>query len=113
MAISGVGGLIYTNQNMHIAAAKQLDHQSRVDFQNIVASSIANDKAKEVQETRALEEEKALNTEREHNRDTSDETTGEKDAEKQAVLKAGKKIKDNNSPDSQDDTIPHILDIRV
>lgn len=109
--ITGVGGMIYANQNMHIAASKQLDHQGRVDFQNLVAASLANDKTREIQETRAVEEDKALNPEREHNRDTTDEQTGEKEEEEKAVLAAGEKNRDKL--DDDDDGMPHLLDIRA
>jgi len=110
--ITGVGGMIYANQNMHVAASKQLDHQGRVDFQNLVAASLANDKTREIQETRAVEEDKALDPEREHNRDTTDEHTGEKEEEEKAVLAASEKNKKQNTPE-EDDGLPHLLDIRA
>ncbi|HIO90897.1 MAG TPA: hypothetical protein EYG69_03910 [Campylobacterales bacterium] len=111
--ISAVDGMIYANQNMHVAASKQLDHQGRIDFQNIVAASLANDKTREIQETRAVEEDKALDPEREHNKDATDEQTGEKEEEERAVLAAGEKNRDKNKPDEDDDGLPHLLDIRA
>jgi len=114
MPISPIGGMIYANQNMHVAAAKQLDHQGRIDFQNLVAASLTNDKIREVQETRALEEDQALDSEKEHNKNKSDENSGEKSTEEKDVLQANKKNKALAGENKEiDDGIPHILDIRV
>ena len=96
MALSAIGGMIYANQNMHLAATKQTDHQG-TDFQNITAASLANDKIKDIQETRALEEDKTLSPDRKHYHENTD---------KRAVKK-----RDENK--SQNDELPHLLDIRA
>jgi hypothetical protein len=110
MPISQIGSVIYANQNMQIAATKQLDFQARVDFQNLVAGALANDKEKAIEETRELEEDAAINPDREHNRQQGEETTGEKEQEEKAVINVAKK---NRSSNDEDDGLPHILDIRV
>ena len=96
MALSAIGGMIYANQNMHLAATKQVDHQG-MNLQNITAASLSNDKIKEIQETRPLEEDKTLNPDRRHYRENPDKITGEK--------------RDENK--LQNGELPHLLDIRV
>jgi len=107
--ISPIESMIYANQNMQIAATKQLDFQARVDFQNLVAASLANEKEKAIEETRDIEEDAAINPDREHQREQGEETTGEKETEEKAVVNMAKKAKKND----EDDGIPHLLDIRV
>jgi len=106
--ISPVEGIIYANQNMQIAATKQLDFQARVDFQNLVAASLVNEKEKAVEETRELEEESAINPDQEHQKEQGEELTGEKEKEKE-LMNLAKKDTDEN----KDDGLPHLLDIRV
>ena len=110
MPISPIGSIIYANQNMQIAATKQLDFQARVDFQNLVAGALANEKEAVIEEARELEEDAAINPDREHNRQQGEETTGEKEQEEKAVINLAKK---NSSKKDEDDGLPHILDIRV
>ncbi len=105
MAITQLHGILFANQNMQIAASKQIDLQGRVDFQNIAAAAAANDKQKQIEETRATEEGKGINPDREHNRERSDEETGEKETQT--------KRKYNKKPEEEDHHGSHILDIKV
>jgi len=94
---------------MQVAATKQQDFQSRVDFQNLVAGAVANEKEKAIEETRELEEDGAINPHKEHQKEQGEETTGEKEQEEKAVINMAKKAK----KDDEDDGLPHILDIIV
>jgi len=107
--ISPIEGITYVNQNMQVAATKQLDFQARVDFQNLVAASLANEKGNVIEELNDVEEEAAINPDREHQREQGEETSGEKETEEKAVVNMAKKAKKNE----EDDGLPHILDIRV
>ncbi len=109
MPISPIGSIIYANQNMQIAATKQLDFQARVDFQNLVAGALANEKEREIEEPRDVEEDGAINPDKEHNRQEYEETSGEKEEEEKAVINQAKKAKKND----EDDGLPHLLDIRI
>ena len=106
MAITQLHGILFANQNMHIAASKQIDLQGRIDFQNIVAAAAANDKTSEIAETRPTEEGKGIDSDREHNKERAEEEAGEKAEE--TKIKFDKK-------DNTDDDVPttHLLDIKV
>ncbi len=109
MAISGIENMIFVNQNMQIAASKQLDFQGRVDFQNLVAAASTNNKEKEIEDLVDLNEDVMIKEDLEHYRQNSDESSGEKEQEEKAVINMAKK----NKNDEDDNTLPHILDIRV
>ena len=106
MAITQLDSILYTNQNMHVAASKQIDLQGRIDFQNIVAAAAANDKTREIAETRPTEEGKGIDSDREHNKERSEEEAGEKAEETR--MKFNKK--DKNEDDIQ---TTHLLDIKA
>ena len=109
MPISPVGSIIYANQNMQVAATKQLDFQARVDFQNLVAGAMANEKEKAIEETRELEEDAAITPDREHQKQQGEQTAGGKEQERKAVAELAKKAK----KDDEDASLPRILDIKV
>ncbi len=111
MAISPIENIIFVNQNMQVAATKQLDFQSRVDFQNLVAGAIANDKEKEVEDIADLNEDVMIKEDLEHHKQNSDTSSGEKEEEEKAVINMAKKNKSNDI--DEDDGLPHLLDIRV
>ncbi len=105
MAITQLHGILFVNQNMQIAASKQIDLQGRVDFQNLVAAAAANDKQRLIDETRAAEESKGIDAEREHNRERAEEEAGEKEEET--------KVKSKDLEEEQETRIPRILDIKA
>ncbi|HIP59024.1 MAG TPA: hypothetical protein EYH01_01185 [Campylobacterales bacterium] len=105
MAITQLHSILYTNQNMHIAASKQIDLQGRIDFQNIAAAAAANDKTREIAETRPTEEGKGIDPDREHNKERAEEEAGEKAEET--------KIKFKKKRPEDDMSTTHLLDIKA
>jgi len=108
MAISPVGAMIYTNQNMNAAAVKQTDFQNRLDMQNVAAMASSNDKGKEVREIRPTEETYKIDPEKEHQKQKNEEETGAKEEE------TTKDTKHKHLKQSDDDDTPtSLLDITV
>ncbi len=105
MAITQLHGILFANQNMQIAASKQIDLQGRVDFQNVAAAAAANEKQREIDETRPTEEGKGIDSDREHNKERSDEEMGEKKEET--------KIKFEDKKKEEHQSTSHILDIKA
>jgi hypothetical protein len=105
MAITQLHGILFANQNMQVAASKQIDLQGRVDFQNIAAAAAANEKSREIEETRPTEEGKNINPDREHNKERADEEAGAK--EEETKIKFEKIDKDEDIPTT------HLLDIKA
>ncbi len=105
MAITQLHGILFVNQNMQIAASKQIDLQGRLEFQNLVAAAAANDKQRLIDETRATEESKGLNTQREHNRKRAEDETNQRDNPH--------KTKQEDQKEKLDEDIPRILDIKA
>ena len=109
MALNPLGNIIYINQNMQVAAAKQLDFQGRVEFQNLVAAAAANNKEEEIEDIMDINEDIMIKEDLEHYRENSDQTTGEKETEEKAIEKNAKKNKKSNQIGEE----PHLLDIIV
>ncbi|NPA74100.1 MAG: hypothetical protein GXO12_05250 [Epsilonproteobacteria bacterium] len=105
MALTPVEGAIYVNQNMQIAASKQIDLKNRIDLQNSASAQIVNDKEKEVEEVRPAEEAYKIDPEKDHERDKSDQSTGEKEEES--------KLKKQMQEKEEQKDKPHLLDIKV
>lgn len=103
MAITQLHGILFANQNMQIAASKQIDLQGRVEFQNLVAAAATNDKQRLIDETRAAEESKGLEPEREHNRKRAEDETSQRD----------EPHKKQQPKEKQEEDIPRILDIKA
>ena len=92
MAIGPVGNAIFVNQQTAAASNVQNAHNNRVEFQNMVAQTLANEKEKEVIEVRPTEENQQVDPDREHQRQEADEETKrseprEKDEEKEEKAK--------------------------
>ncbi len=102
MSITPISGIIYTNQNMQIPAAKQIEYQNKLDLQNVMAAEVLNEKEREVEEVRPTEESYKIDPENEHEKDKHDEQSGEK--EEETELLKGKKGKKNSN---------YLLDIKV
>ena len=109
MAINPLENIIYVNQNMQVAASKQLDFQGRVEFQNLVAAATTNNKEKEIEDLADINEDVMIKEDLEHYRQNSDQSSGEKEAEEKAVAKNAKKNKKENKSDGEH----HLLDIIV
>ncbi len=103
MAVGPIGNAIFVNQQTAAVSSVQNAHNNRVDFQNMVAQTLANEKEKEVSEVRPTEENQQVDPDREHQRQDADENT-----------KRGEK-KDSNEEDDESQTPEpiHKLDIKV
>ena len=75
MAIGPIGSAIFTNQMTASVSSVQNAHNSRVDFQNMVAEAAANEKDEKVLEVRPTEENQEVDPDREHQRDEADRET--------------------------------------
>jgi hypothetical protein len=104
MAVGPIGNAIFVNQQTAAVSSVQNAHNNRVDFQNMVAQTLANEKEKEVSEVRPTEENQQVDPDREHQRQDADENT-----------KRGEK-KDSNEEEDDESQTPepiHKLDIKV
>ena len=77
MALGPVGNVIFVNQQTPAVASIKADQLARLDFQNMAAQHIVNEKEKEVQEIRPTEENQKIDPDREHQRQEADEETKE------------------------------------
>jgi len=109
MAISPLGAVIYTNQNVTAAATKQTAVQNRAEMQNVMASAIANEKEAVVKEVRPAEETYKIDPEKEHQKQKNEEESGAKEEE------TTRDTKHKHLKDSEDDDTPPTtrLDITV
>jgi hypothetical protein len=110
MAIGPIGGMIYSNQNMHLQAQKQTSFQNRVDMQNLVANASANEQSKEVREVRPAESVYKIDPEKEHEREKNEEETGEKQEE---MTRESRKKKEPKEEEEEPPPSTHHLDIKV
>ncbi|MBE0495333.1 MAG: hypothetical protein IBX45_02865 [Campylobacterales bacterium] len=105
MAVSPIGGMVYANQSLPMAAAKQMDFHTRLEAQNLAAGVAANEKDKEVQAVRPTEETHKIDPEREHQQKKDDQ---EAQTESQALQKNDKEENDDPLPPP-----PRLLDITI
>ena len=108
MAIGPLGSVIHTNQNMVAAASKQNDFQNRQELQNVAATTVANEKDKEIKEVRPPEETYKIDPEKEHEKQKKEEESGAKEEETTKDTKH-KHLKESED----DDTSQSKLDITV
>ncbi len=87
MSVGAVGNTILVNQMTASASSVQNAHNNRVDFQNMVAQSSANEKDEKVLEVRPTEENQEVDPDREHQKNEADQETKrakhEEDADKE------------------------------
>lgn len=102
MAVGPIGNAIYVNQQMATVASVANTHNSRVEFQNIVAQSIVQEREQEIAEVRPTEENQQVDPDREHQKHEADQESSR--SKKQEVV-------ENEEKESQ--TPLHILDIKV
>ena len=107
MPITPIDGITFINQNMQVAATKQIDFQNRLDLQNAAAVAAVNDKEKEIEEADKTKESRELDSDREHNQEKSDEETGTKEKEIHLAYTKKRVITIDDSIDSS----YHLLDI--
>lgn len=104
MAVTPLGSVIYTNQNMNVVTQKQADFQNRVDVQNTAAGVAANEKERLVNEIRPTEETHKIDPEKEHEKKKREQENPPEDE---------KKKKDSDEANENKTTLNHILDISV
>lgn len=75
MAVGAIGNAIFVNQQTATATSVQNAHNNRIEFQNMIAQTLANEKEKEVTEVRPTEENQEVDSDREHERQEADEET--------------------------------------
>jgi len=103
MAIGPVGNAIYVNQQTASVASVANSHNNRVDFQNMVAQTAAQEKEKEVLEVRPAEENHEIDPDREH----------EKNEAEQETQRNERREKSEEKEDQENETHLHRLDIKV
>jgi len=104
MAIGPIGNAIFVNQQTAAASSVQNAHNNRVEFQNMVAQSLANEKEKEVMEVRPTEENHQVDPDREHQRQEADEETKRSEPQE-------KELEEEET--TQNEFPVHKLDIKV
>lgn len=102
MPVSPLGNVIYVNQNMQVASQTQAQHQGKMDFQTALNIQQFQDKEKIVEEVRPLEENQAIDPDKEH----------EKDQEEQERERTEFDEKDDDSEETPKESA-HILDIKI
>lgn len=70
--IGPVGSAIFVNQMTASAASVQNAHNSRIDFQNMIAQAAVQEKDEKVLEVRPAEENHEVDADREHQRDQAE-----------------------------------------
>lgn len=75
MAVGPIGNAIFVNQMTPAATNVQNSYNNRVDFQNMIAQSSANEKDEKVLKVRPTEENHEVDPDREHQRDEADRET--------------------------------------
>ena len=75
MALGAVGNAIFVNQQTAAVSNIQNAHNNRVDFQNMIAQSAANEKDEKVMEVRPAEENHEVDPDREHQKNEDDQNT--------------------------------------
>jgi hypothetical protein len=101
MSIGAIGSAIFTNQMTPAATQMQNAHNNRVDFQNMIAQSAANEKDEKVLEVRPAEENQEVDADREETKD---------DADRQNERSKKRKKGDEEEPEEEP---VHHLDIKV
>ena len=75
MSVGAIGSAIFTNQMTPVASSAANAHNNRVDFQNMVAQAVVNEKDEKVLEVRPAEENQEVDEDKEHTRDEADRET--------------------------------------
>ena len=73
--IGPVGSAVFVNQMTANVASVQGAHNSRLDFQNMIAQATIQEKEEKVLEVRPAEENHEVDPDREHQRDEADRET--------------------------------------
>ncbi|ANE35262.1 hypothetical protein CIG11343_0170 [Campylobacter iguaniorum] len=103
MAITPVSGNIYVNQNTPAAASVQSDFQSKLELQSLAASTLAEQKKKEIEEIRPTEETYKIDPQNEHEKQKSKEELKEMEDDE----------KEEKDESEEEDLSEHRLNIVV
>jgi len=102
MSVSAIGNTILVNQMTANTSVVQNAHNNRVDFQNMIAQSVVNERDEKVLEVRPAEESHEVDPDREHNKNEADQ---ENKRNKQRVLDEEDIDIENNSEFKLDITV--------
>lgn len=75
MSIGSVGNVIFVNQQTASVASVANSHDNRINFQNMIAQSVVNEKDEKVLEVRPTEENQEVDPDREHQKNEADQET--------------------------------------
>ena len=104
MSISPLGNIVLVNQMTPVATIPQNAHTNRVELQNFMTQMEIQEKEKEIVDIPEAEESHALNPDREHYREESDEE----------MQNMSQKKKNHKEEGDSSDAFPlHKLDIKV
>ncbi len=109
MPITPLDAITFANQNMQVAASKQNDYRNRIESQKYAVVAIMVEKETEVSGVDDLSEDQKIDAEKEHQRERSEEETGEKSKETQRIEPKKPKVEVKDEKVST----THILDIKV
>ena len=73
MSLGAVGNVIFANQQTASVASVANSHNNRVEFQNMIAQSAANEKDEKVMQVRPAEENHEVDPDREHQKNEADQ----------------------------------------
>ena len=101
MAISPVGGVIYANQQMAGIAGEVGAIQNRLELQALAAQALSKEQKKAVQEVRPTEENKAVDSNREHTKEQAEQEE--------------RRSSDEEHPPNEEVPVKslHLLDVKV
>ena len=109
MPLSSIESITYANQSLTVASTKQTDHQNRIEKQAYAAVEALAKKETAVSEVNELTEDKAIDPEKEHNREQAEKEGKEKSKEAKQAIDQSTKIDLENEFESP----LHILDIKA
>lgn len=87
MAISQLGGIIYTNQNTPVVSHAHQMEQGKALLQNYVAAEIEKEKDERIEETRPAEEISKIKPDEEHEKDKHDRDEENNEAQQEKLKK--------------------------
>ena len=109
MPINQIETITYANQNTNVASVKRAEVDTRVEQQKYLAVEASVKAENGIDELNELSEDKPIDEKKEHQRQNSEESSGEKEVE--IKLKLKKNVKDGKKEEL--DTTYHILNIKV
>ena len=84
MSLGAIGNTVFVNQQTATASSVQNAHNNRIEFQNMIAQSAANEKDAKILEVRPTEENQEVDPDREHEKNEADQKNARNKHEKQS-----------------------------